>query len=548
MKALLLYPLFPQSFWSYDRPMKMAGLKSVIPPLGIITVAALLPPDWEIRFCDRNVSLETDADWDWCDLVILSAMLVQKPDFHALIQKAVRLGKKVAVGGPYPTSVPQDALESGADYLILDEGELTVPKFLEALAQGKTAGIFRSIDKPDVTTSPIPRFDLLQMSAYFMMAIQFSRGCPFNCEFCDIITLYGRKPRTKEPSQTLAELQTLYDLGWRGSLFIVDDNFIGNQRNVKRFLRELIPWMEQHNYPFTFITEASVNLAEDDELLQLMIAAHFYAVFLGIETPDHDSLHVTQKVQNTRNSLVEACSKINQAGLLIYAGFILGFDGERTGAGDRIQAFVEETHIPQPMLGILQALPNTALWSRLQREHRLVEEMHTTATGDQNALMNFIPTRAIAEVAKEYVEGFWMMYEPAKYLRRSFQQCLNISTSTNEQTMKLPLGKGLHVVAQLIWHQGIRRPEIRGQFWQQLWQILLKKPQALNIYLFLCLTGEHFWEYRVLARKRITEQLGYDPLIVSGLRENVKQRSEESVIESKISQTFSYSASRSNQN
>lgn len=540
MKALLLYPQFPQSFWSYDRAMKMAGLKSVIPPLGIITVAALLPPDWEIRFCDRNVSLETDADWDWCDLVIISAMLVQKPDFHNLIQKAVRLGKKVAVGGPYATSVPQDALDSGADYLILDEGELTVPKFLEALAQGQTAGIFRSIDKPDVTTSPMPRFDLLQMSAYFMMAIQFSRGCPFNCEFCDIITLYGRKPRTKEPSQALAELQTLYDLGWRGSLFIVDDNFIGNQRNVKRFLRELIPWMEQHNYPFTFITEASVNLAEDDELLQLMIAARFYAVFLGIETPDQDSLHVTQKVQNTRNSLVEACYKINQAGLLIYAGFILGFDGERTGAGDRIQAFVADTNIPQPMLGILQALPNTALWSRLQRENRLIADIHTTATGDQNALMNFIPTRAIAEIAKEYVEGFWAMYEPAKYLRRSFQQCLNIRTTGKQQMMKLPSGKGLQVVAQLIWHQGIRRPEIRRQFWQQLWQILRKKPQALNMYLFLCLTGEHFWEYRVLARERITEQLGYDPLIISQPPENItKQCLEESVIKTKILQPFS---------
>ena len=510
MKALLLYPQFPQSFWSYDRAMEMAGLKSVIPPLGIITVAALLPKDWEIRLCDRNVCLETEADWVWCDLVILSAMIVQKPDFRALIQKAVRSGKKVAVGGPYPTSVPQDALDSGANYLILDEGEMTVPKFLEALAQGQTEGIFRSIDKPDVTTSPMPRFDLLQMNAYFMMAIQFSRGCPFNCEFCDIITLYGRKPRTKEPQQALAELQTLYDLGWRGSLFIVDDNFIGNQRNVKRFLRELIPWVQQHNYPFTFITEASVNLAEDDELLQLMAEARFYAVFLGIETPDQDSLHATKKVQNTRNSLVEACYKINQAGLLIYAGFILGFDGERTGAGDRIQAFVEQTNIPQPMLGILQAVPNTALWSRLQREQRLIENISTTATGDQNGLMNFVPTRPIAEIAKEYVEGFWMLYEPANYLSRCFEQCLSIKVTTGwQQTMKLPFHIGLRVVAQLIWHQGIRRPEIRGQFWHQLWTILWKKPQVLIMYLGLCLTGEHFWEYRILARERIAQQLGY---------------------------------------
>ena len=242
MKALLLYPKFPQSFWSYDRFLKFADLKAMIPPLGLITVAALLPQDWEIRFCDRNVSSETEADWEWCDLVILSAMIAQSQDFQALIQKAVRLGKKVAVGGPYPTSIPEDALKVGANFLILDEGEMTIPLFLEALKRGETEGIFRSTEKPDVTQSPIPRFDLLQIDAYLTMSLQFSRGCPFNCEFCDIIALYGRKSRTKEPQQMLAELQALYDLGSRGSLFIVDDNFIGNQRNVKRFLRELIPW------------------------------------------------------------------------------------------------------------------------------------------------------------------------------------------------------------------------------------------------------------------------------------------------------------------
>ncbi|MFB2878385.1 B12-binding domain-containing radical SAM protein [Floridanema aerugineum] len=516
MKALLLYPQFPQSFWSYDRFMEIAGFKAVIPPLGIITVAALLPKEWEIRFCDRNVNLETEADWQWCDLVILSAMLVQKSDFHALIQKAVKLGKKVAVGGPYPTSLPQEALDSGAHYLILDEGEITVPQFIAALNQSQEQGIFRASEKPDVTQSPMPRFDLLKRDAYFMMAIQFSRGCPFNCEFCDIITLYGRKPRTKEPSQAIAELQKLYDLGWRGSLFIVDDNFIGNQRNVKRFLRELIPWVKQHNYPFTFMTEASVNLAEDDELLDLMNQAGFYAVFLGIETPDQDSLKVTHKLQNTRHPLIEACRKINQAGMLIYAGFILGFDGERSGAGERIQAFIEQSSIPQPMLGILQALPNTQLWHRLEKEQRLVEGVGITKVGDQNTLMNFTPTRPIAEIAKEYVESFWKLYEPKNYLKRCFKQCLKInSPAQRKQTMQFPLGKGLRLVSQVIWHQGIRRPEIRGQFWQQLLTILLIKPQVLNMYLGLCAAGEHFWEYRVLARERITEQLGYDPLKVS---------------------------------
>lgn len=516
MKALLLYPIFPQSFWSYDRLLSLSGLKAVIPPLGIITVAALLPEDWDIRFYDRNVETETASDWEWCEIVFLSAMLAQRQDFHHLIHKAISLGKKVVVGGPYPTSVPQDAIDSGAQYLVLDEAEITLPQFLFAIEAGKTQGIYRASEKPDVTLSPVPRFDLLSLDAYLMMAVQFSRGCPFNCEFCDIISLYGRKPRTKTPEQTLQELQYLYDLGWRGSLFIVDDNFIGNQRNVKHLLKTLIPWMQAKNYPFTFITEASVNLAEDAELLELMQQAGFYAVFLGIETPDQDSLQVTQKLQNTRQPLTEACRKINAAGLLIYAGFIIGFDGERSGAGKRIQAFVEDTSIPQPMLGVLQALPNTALWNRLEQEDRLVCERGVTTVGDQNSLMNFTPTRPLTEIAREYLEGIWTMYEPEQYLRRCFLQCLNISPpSQGRQTMKFPRTKVLIIVLQVLWLQGIRRSEIRGQFWSQLWMVARQKPQLLNLYLGLCAAGEHFWEYRQLARQRIIQQLGFDPMMAS---------------------------------
>lgn len=514
MKVLLLYPLFPKTFWSYDRFMKMADLKAFIPPLGIITVASLLPKSWEIRFFDRNVGCETDADWEWCDLAIISSMVVQKEDFHTLIRKAIDFGKKVAVGGPYPTSLPNEALDSGAHYLILDEGEITIPLFLEAIAAGQEKGIFRATEKPDVSLSPMPRFDLLKRDDYLMMAIQFSRGCPFNCEFCDIITLYGRKPRTKAIEQTLAELQELYDLGWRGSIFIVDDNFIGNQRNVKLLLKNLIPWMEERNYPFTFLTEASVNLAEDPELLELMTRAGFYGVFLGIETPDQDSLKVTRKQQNTRNPLTEACHKITDAGLIIYAGFIIGFDGEKAGAGQRIQAFVEATDLPQPMLGILQAPPNTALWNRLKTEQRLIEDSGCVEFGDQNTLMNFIPTRPINDIAQEYVEALWKMYEPSAYLRRCLHHCMNITPNRYlKQQIYFPLGKALRLVTQLIWSQGIQMKDIRRQFWQQLWIIARTKPQFLSLYLGLCAAGEHFWEYRILARERITAQLGYDPLI-----------------------------------
>ena len=513
MKALLLYPRFPKTFWSYDRFLELASLKATIPPLGIITIAALLPSDWEIRFYDRNVQTETEDDWKWCDIAIVSAMLSQQDDFHHLIQTGVNAGKKVAVGGAYPTSVPQDAIASGANYLILDEGELTIPMFLDAIAQGQTEGTFRATEKPDVTQSPLPRFDLLNRDAYFMMAIQFSRGCPFNCEFCDIINLYGRKPRTKEPNQTIAELQALYDLGWRGSIFVVDDNFIGNQRNVKRLLRELIPWMQQHDYPFTFMTEASVNLAEDEELLTLMVQAGFYAVFLGIETPDSDSLKVTHKYQNLRNPLVEACHIINQAGLMIYAGFILGFDGERAGAGHRIQSFVEATNIPNPLLGLLQALPNTALWQRLKQENRLLEEDYGVGEVVNQNLMNFLPTRSLTEIAQEYLETLWSLYEPTHYLKRCFEQCLNIKINPRlQQNMHFPAGKGLRMILQVLWIQGFCRQGVRSQFWRQLWIILMRKRQLLNMYLGLCAAGEHFLEYRALARERISQQLGYDPL------------------------------------
>lgn len=516
MKVLLLYPRFPKTFWSYDRFMEMANLKAFIPPLGIITIAALLPEDWEIRFQDRNVEPTAETDWEWCDLVILSAMIVQKEDFHYLIRKAIGLGKKVAVGGPYPTSLPEESLNSGAHYLILDEGEITIPTFLEAINRGEEKGVFRTCEKPDVTLSPMPRFDLLKRDQYLMMAIQFSRGCPFNCEFCDIISLYGRKPRTKDIDQTLEELDSLYKLGWRGSIFIVDDNFIGNQRNVKRLLHALIPWMQARNYPFTFVTEASVNLAENSELMELMVKAGFYSVFLGIETPDQDSLKVTQKNQNTRNPLAAACHKINQAGLMIYAGFIIGFDGERAGAGDRIQAFVEQTSIPQPMLGVLQAPPNTALWDRLKQEGRLIEDAGCVETGDQNTLMNFIPTRPRDEIAYEYIHALWQMYEPSAYLKRCLRHCLNITPNPYlQKPIYFPVGKAMQLITKLFWKQGICMGEIRQQFWSQLWHLASKKPQFLSLYLGLCAAGEHFWEYRLLAREKITQEIGYDPLSVA---------------------------------
>lgn len=506
MRVLLLYPLFPPSFWSFEKALELIGRKVSMPPLGLITVAAILPQEWEFRLVDRNVRCETETDWDWAELVIISGMIVQKLDLLHLISQAKQRGKLVAVGGPYVTSVPEPAWEAGADFLVLDEGEITLPLFVNAIAQGKTSGIFGAEgEKPDVTDTPIPRYDLLDLSAYNEMSVQFSRGCPFQCEFCDIIVLYGRKPRTKTPTQLLAELQALYDLGWRRSVFMVDDNFIGNKRNVKLLLRELGPWMAAHRYPFRLATEASIDLAQDRELLDLMIDANFGSVFIGIETPDTDSLALTQKFQNTRDSLIESVQKINQVGLSVVAGFILGFDGERSGAGQRIIDFVEATAIHKAMFGMLQALPNTALWKRLQAEGRLLEAMQETQ-GHQMAIANFVPTRPVEELAREYLSCFWELYEPSRYLSRVYRHYMELKPTPHRVPFRMLEPIELRAVLSIFWRQGFKR-KTRFQFWRQLIAIIQHHPRVFVPYLSNCALGEHFFHYREIVRNEIETQL-----------------------------------------
>ena len=510
MNVLLLYPCFPKSFWSFEKTLALVGRQAMLPPLGLVTVAAILPQEWEFQLVDRNLREVTEAEWAWADLVILSAMIVQKADLLAQIQEAKRRGKRVAVGGPYATALPHEVLAVETDYLILDEGEITLPLFVEAIARGDESGIFRSGgNRPDVTTTPIPRFELLQFDAYAEMSVQFSRGCPFQCEFCDIIVLYGRKPRTKAPEQLLKELDRLYELGWRRSIFMVDDNFIGNKRNVKLFLKELQPWMVAHQYPFSFATESSVDLANDQELMDLMVQCNFGAVFLGIETPDEASLALTQKYQNTRNSLSEAVEAIARSGLRVMAGFIIGFDGEKSGAGARIVQFVEQTSIPTALFSMLQALPDTALWHRLEKEGRL--RAKSSASGTQTTLMNFEPTRPLEEIAQEYVEAFWELYEPSKFLDRAYRHYLTLGTATYPQK-----GKGgqkeinwviVRALLTICWRQGAMR-STRWQFWRNLWNIGRYNPGGIAPYLSVCAQIEHFLEYRQIVREEIEGQIG----------------------------------------
>ena len=500
MRVLLLYPLFPKSFWSFEKTLALVDCKALLPPLGSITVAAILPQEWEFKLVDHNVREITESDWDWAELVVISGMIVQKEDMLAQISAAKQKGKLVAVGGPYATTSPQEV--EAADFLILDEGEITLPMFIAAIERGDRSGVFRGTEKPAVTQTPIPRYDLLDMSAYDNMSVQFSRGCPFQCEFCDIIVLYGRKPRTKTPEQLLAELECLYDLGWRGAVFMVDDNFIGNKRNVKLLLKELKVWMEQKGYPFGLTTEASVDLAKDDELMELMVECNFKKVFLGIETPDQDSLALTNKFQNTRDPLTESIDKITRAGMQVMAGFIIGFDGEKAQAGDRIVQFVEQTAIPMAMFSMLQALPSTALWNRLEKEGRL---LNGSANINQTTLMNFVPTRNIEDIATEYVDAFWRLYDPTAYLNRIFRYYMKLGESKNVVS-KRTSWKSIRALGLLLWKQGVLA-QTRLLFWRNLIQVLVKKPRQLEIYLTLCAYLEHFVEYRFIVREQINIQL-----------------------------------------
>ncbi|NJR57396.1 MAG: DUF4070 domain-containing protein [Cyanobacteria bacterium CRU_2_1] len=499
--------------------LELLDRKALLPPLGLITVAAILPQEWEFKLVDCNIRSITEAEWEWADLVVLSAMIVQKQDFLDQIREAKRRGKRVAVGGPYATALPNEAKAAGADYLVLDEGELTLPMFIEALKRGETEGTFRATEKPDVTDTPVPRFDLLDFKAYHNMSIQFSRGCPFQCEFCDIIVLYGRKPRTKTPQQLIAELESLHKLGWRDGIFMVDDNFIGNKRNVKLLLKELKVWQTEHNYPFSFFTEASVDLADDVELMELMLDCNFGTVFLGIETPDEDSLSLTKKFQNTRHPLAESVDRITRTGLRVMAGFIIGFDGEKPKAGDRVVRFVEQTAIPVALFSMLQALPDTALWLRLKKEGRLRDKTNDI---NQTTLMNFIPTRPIEDIAREYVDAFWQLYDPGQYLDRAYRHIRMMSAPRVKKPLKSLAWDEVKALLILCWRQGFKRPT-RWKFWHHLLGVMWHNPQHLGRYLVTCGYGEHFMEYRQIVREQIEQQLA------EFLAEEARRKAEESV-------------------
>ncbi len=483
INALLIYPEFsPFGFWNYRDVAKLVGAKCPAAPLGMITLAALLPEEWDIRLIDMNAAELHDSDIDRADLVFIGGMLPQQINFLTLIDRVHSRGKKVVAGGPDPTSQPE--IYEKADYLVLGEAEDSIIPFLEALEKGVEKGTFLPPrDKPDMTRSPVPRFDLLNFKDYMLVGIQFTRGCPYNCEFCDIIELYGRTPRTKSSGQILAELDALYQSGYRGHVEFVDDNFIGHKRKVKETLFAVRKWSESHNYPFYFGTEASINLADDEELLRLMRDVDFRYVFIGIESTDDRVLKTTQKRQNLNRKIYDDLHKIYRYGIIAHGSFIIGFDEETSETARVLMDTINAGKICIAMIGLLYALPNTQLTRRLKRENRFFYNSNQLDINDtmidQSTLgLNFITKRPRNEIINDFNHILKSIYSRKDY----FDRCLKLMRILNvKRKNKLSLTgklKSLIALFRLINKLGLK-PPTSYYFWRNIFIILLTNPAAL---------------------------------------------------------------------
>src|SRR5687767_7403484 len=485
MKILLVYPVFPDTYWSFRHALTFEGKQAAFPPLGLMTIAAMLPENWERRLVDMNVEPLTAADLEWADIVFVSAMLVQKESLEEVVRLCNQIGKRVAVGGPY-VSTNAEQLDN-ADYIFIGEAETTLPEFIVDLKLGCPKHTYKADERPSLLETPVPDFSLIDLKHYSAMCVQYSRGCPFQCEFCDIIEIYGRVPRTKSNEQMLAELDALRATGWRGLVFIVDDNFIGNKKNVRLFMPDLIEWSKTNEYPFSFITEASVNLAEDDALLQQMEDAGFRRVFLGIETPVEESLKEAQKGQNTRRNLLESIHKIQSYGMEVMAGFIIGFDSDPENIFDLQMRFIRESGIPLAMVGLLTALPDTQLWRRLEKEGRLLD----VSTGNNtDCTLNFVPRMDTAALVEGYKRVVRNIYSPKEYYRRALD-CLSRFHANRIEPRKVSLREDLRAFFSIILTLGIR-DGARREFWSYFYQLLRHHTRDFAHGLTLAAMGYHF--------------------------------------------------------
>ena len=486
MKILLVYPDYPDTFWSFKHALKMIQKKASLPPLGLVTIAAMLPFKWEKKLIDMSVSPLKNKDILWADYVFISAMIVQRESTHATIARCHALGKKVVAGGPLVSTEFEEF--DDVDHLVLDEAEITLPLFLADMEKGVAKHIYTSSEQPDITKIPIPDWSLIKMSKYSSMNIQYSRGCPFDCEFCDIVILNGHKPRTKTKDQIIRELEALYTHGWRGSVFIVDDNFIGNKKKLKEeILPAIIEWRASKRQPPSLFTEASINLADDEKLMRMMVKAGFDRVFIGIETPNEESLVECNKSQNKNRDLVAAVKKIQNFGMEVQGGFIVGFDNDPASIFKKQIDFIQKSGIVTAMVGLLNAPRGTRLYERLKKENRLVEGF----TGDNtDCSLNFIPKMKRETLIDGYQHVVQTIYAPKQYYAR-------ISTFLKEfhphYQIKGYQLKWSHVVGlfRSIWILGVV-DKGRKQFWKFILPVLVKRPKLFPLSLILSAYGFHF--------------------------------------------------------
>jgi radical SAM superfamily enzyme YgiQ (UPF0313 family) len=486
LRVLLVYPEMPPTYWSMKYALRFIGKKASLPPLGLLTVAAMLPEDYEVTLVDMNVEPLSEAAVAGADLVFTSSMLIQKESLEKVIRLCRNHGTRVVAGGPYPTSCHERI--QGVDHFVLNEAEITLPRFLEDFERGRAERIYSDPTKPDLALTPPPRFDLIRGKKYSSMSLQFSRGCPYSCEFCDIIELFGRKPRTKTAAQFLNELSIVYEEGWRGSLFVVDDNFIGNRKEVKALLPRVALWQQERDYPFSFFTESTLNLADDDHLMDGMVSAGFNMVFLGIETPDLCTLEATGKRQNLKSDMLSSVRKIQAKGMEVSGGFILGFDTDPEDIFDRQIGFIQDAAIPVAMVGLLTAVPNTQLYRRLEAEGRLTHESAGNNTHDLR--LNFVPKMDLGKLLAGYKRVLSEIYRPDRY----FDRCLKLlrSLKTHRTSHRRVKTAELRAFVLSLLRQTFS--SYSWAYWKFLVRGFLAKPWMLAETVTMAVKGHHFFK------------------------------------------------------
>jgi radical SAM superfamily enzyme YgiQ (UPF0313 family) len=485
MKILLVYPETPSTFYSFKNALEFVSKKSAEPPLGLITVAAMLPKTWQKKLIDMNVTKLQDKDILWADYVFISGMNIQKVSFKEIIKRCNQLNVKVVAGGPMVTSDQNEF--TGVDHFVLNEAEVTLQPFLADIENDCPQHIYSSSEFPDISATPIPMWELLDIKKYGGVGVQFSRGCPFNCEFCSITMLNGHKPRIKSTEQFLLELDSLYDLGWRNGVFIVDDNFIGNKSKLKSdLLPALIQWCKEKDYPFRFTTEVSINLADDDELIRLMVDASFHNVFVGIETPNDSSLAECGKHQNQNRNLVDSVKKLQRHGLMVSAGFIIGFDNDPPNIFDIQQDFIQKSGITTAMVGLLNAPLGTRLFKRLKSEKRL---LHTTSGDNMDGSLNFVPKMNYQKLVKGYKEVLESIYSQKKYYER-VRTFLSEYHPKIKKSYKLSLSD-VRAVFRSFLRLGLFE---KGKlyFWKLFFLSIFKHPKKFPVAMTMAVYGFHF--------------------------------------------------------